>query len=129
MENQSIAHPVIEQKYLKKIGKLIKRLSKIFLCKRGTREVTKSLRKNKETCFLLIAANSYPIDVISHLPIMSEDRGIPYSFVPNKQDLRFSSKQDSETTCVLLIEPGKKEYPKLYKKYKKMICMIRKLNS
>jgi len=38
------------------------------------------------TCRLcIIAGDISPIDVITHLPIMCEDRDIPYIYVPSKE--------------------------------------------
>jgi len=35
----------------------------------------------------LIAEDIYPIDVISHLPVLCEDKDTPYICVPSKHDL------------------------------------------
>ena len=47
-------------------------------------------RKCSESIFLLfiriivIAGDVTPIDVISHFPVMCEDRDLPYCYVPSK---------------------------------------------
>ncbi len=33
----------------------------------------------------MIAGDISPIDVVTHLPILCEDTGIPYCFVPSKE--------------------------------------------
>lgn len=35
----------------------------------------------------LIAGDIYPIDVISHLPVLCEEKDTPYIYVPSKHDL------------------------------------------
>jgi H/ACA ribonucleoprotein complex subunit 2 len=35
----------------------------------------------------IIAGNISPIDVITHIPILCEEAGIPYIYVPSKEDL------------------------------------------
>jgi ribosomal protein L7Ae-like RNA K-turn-binding protein len=42
-------------------------------------------RGDKGLC--LIAGDIYPIDVISHLPILCEEKETPYIYVPSKHDL------------------------------------------
>ena len=47
---------------------------------------TQGMKKgDKGLC--LIAGDIYPIDVISHLPILCEEKDIAYIYVPSKHDL------------------------------------------
>ena len=90
--------------------------SKTKSIRRGVKEVVKALRKNEKGyglcgvhcvsarggslqtarffCSLffarslcIIAGNISPIDVITHIPILCEEAGVPYVFVPSKEDL------------------------------------------
>ena len=64
------------------------------ITRRGVKEVVKSIRKNEKGYrfdirfviprVLVLAANISPIDVISHLPVLAEENGIPYVFVSTK---------------------------------------------
>lgn len=101
-----IAQPLANKKTTKRIHKLVRKASKskfvkrhayqcllfllisikILFINRGVKEVVKALRKG-ETGFCIIAGDISPIDVITHLPIMCEDRQIPYFYVPSKHDL------------------------------------------
>lgn len=49
----------------------------------GSRQGLK--RGDKGLC--LIAGDIYPIDVISHLPVLCEEKDTPYIYVPSKHDL------------------------------------------
>ena len=69
--------------------------------KRGVKEVVKALRKG-EKGFCIIAGDISPVDVITHLPIMCEDRGIPYLYVPSKHDLGAAATTKRPTSCVLV---------------------------
>ncbi|KAF4927419.1 13 kDa ribonucleoprotein-associated protein [Colletotrichum viniferum] len=54
--------------------------------KRGANEVTKAL--NRGTCEIaLLAADAAPLAVILHLPLLCEDKNVPYVFVPSKAAL------------------------------------------
>uniref|UniRef100_A0A8C4WV24 Ribosomal protein eL8/eL30/eS12/Gadd45 domain-containing protein n=1 Tax=Eptatretus burgeri TaxID=7764 RepID=A0A8C4WV24_EPTBU len=53
---------------------------------------------------ILLAGDTQPVDVICHLPIMCEDKNIPYCYIPSKQDLG-SAIGSKRPTCVLLVKP------------------------
>jgi hypothetical protein len=64
--------------------------------------VVKALRKDLKG-FCVIAGNISPIDVISHLPILCEDAGVPYIYVPSKEDLGAASCTKRPTSCMLIL--------------------------
>lgn len=51
---------------------------------------------------LILAADITPIDIISHLPVLSEDAQIPYVFVPSKEVLGHASSTKRPTSCVMV---------------------------
>ncbi|KAJ3479826.1 hypothetical protein NLI96_g8785 [Meripilus lineatus] len=105
-----IAHPLAQKKLLKKLHKTIKRASKSRQVKRGVKEVVKGIRKG-EKGLLILAADITPIDIISHLPVLSEDAGIPYVFIPSKEELGHASATKRPTSCVMIC-PNQKKKPK-----------------
>ena len=52
--------------------------------RRGVKEVTKFIRKGEDGLCVL-AADISPIDVITHIPVLCEDAGIPYAYVSSKE--------------------------------------------
>eukprot|EP00588_Corethron_pennatum_P010139 CAMPEP_0194273974 /NCGR_PEP_ID=MMETSP0169-20130528/7191_1 /TAXON_ID=218684 /ORGANISM="Corethron pennatum, Strain L29A3" /LENGTH=152 /DNA_ID=CAMNT_0039017069 /DNA_START=80 /DNA_END=538 /DNA_ORIENTATION=- len=106
-----ISQPLASKKSTKKIHKLIKKASQAKVVRRGVKEVIKALRKNeiKKDSLCVIAGDIYPLDVISHLPILLEEKGVPYIFVPAKRDLGAAAGTKRPTSCVLLkgTEAGK----------------------
>jgi H/ACA ribonucleoprotein complex subunit 2 len=89
------------KKSTKRVHKLVKKATGAKLVKRGVKEVVKALRKG-EKGFCIIAGDISPIDVITHLPIMCEDRQIPYLYVPSKFDLGAAAATKRPTSCVLI---------------------------
>lgn len=96
--------------------------------KRGVKEVVKGIRKGEKGSvrfvqippiythlrvysLLVLAADITPIDIISHLPVMSEDAGIPYVFVTSKEELGHASSTKRPTSCVMVC-PDQKKKPK-----------------
>lgn len=100
-ELSPIAQPLAPKKLLKKIHKVVKKGSKARHVKRGVKEVVKGIRKGDKG-LLVLAADINPIDIISHLPILSEEAQIPYVFVPSKEELGYSSSTKRPTSCVMV---------------------------
>ena len=87
--------------------------------KRGVKEVIKSLRKSNPASvtggespgIVILAADISPMDVISHLPVLCEDHGVPYMFVTSRAELGAASSTKRPTSVVMVSkEPaGKKK--------------------
>lgn len=103
----AIASPLAPKKLNKKILKTIKKAAKAKHVKRGVKEVVKALRK-KEAGMVIIAGDISPIDVISHLPVLCEDNGIPYVYTPSKEELG-SAGGTKRPTSVIMVQPGGKK--------------------
>eukprot|EP01040_Poterioochromonas_malhamensis_P006858 gene6858-7394_t len=110
-----IAKPLAPKKTTKKIHKLVKKASQSKFVRRGVKEVVKALRKG-EKGFCIIAGDISPVDVVTHLPIMCEDRNIPYFYVPSKVDLGAAASTKRPTSCVLVNPKESFSEIALYKK-------------
>ena len=54
--------------------------------KRGTNEATKAIERGISK-LIIIAEDVEPPEVVAHLPILCEEQGAAYAFVPSKQEL------------------------------------------
>ena len=54
--------------------------------RKGTNEATKAIERGISK-LIVIAEDVEPPEVVAHLPIICEERGAAYVFVPSKQDL------------------------------------------
>ncbi|XP_067113461.1 H/ACA ribonucleoprotein complex subunit 2-like protein [Osmerus mordax] len=106
-----IAHPLASRKLSKKLYKCVKKAAKLKQIRRGVKEVQKFINKG-ETGIVVLAGDTLPIDVYCHLPIMCEDRSMPYAYIPSKVDLG-SSAGSKRPTCVIMIKPHE-EYKEAY---------------
>jgi H/ACA ribonucleoprotein complex subunit 2 len=61
---------------------------------------------------VIIAGDIQPIDVITHLPVLCEDSGVPYIYVPSKEDLGLAGSTKRPTSCVLIPEGA--DYKEVY---------------
>jgi len=103
-----LAHPLAQKKLVKKLHKTIKKASKARQVKRGVKEVVKGIRKG-EKGLLILAADINPIDIISHLPVLSEEAQIPYVFVASKEELGHASSTKRPTSCVMVCPNQKRK--------------------
>lgn len=107
----SIAQPLASKKLTKKLYKVVKKCQKAKRLKRGVREVVKALRKD-EKGLVILAGDVSPIDVISHIPVFCEDKGVPYCYVPTRKDLGAAA-FTKRPTSVVLVQSGE-DYATLY---------------
>lgn len=62
---------------------------------------------------LVLAADISPIDIIAHLPVLSEDASIPYVFVSSKDELGHASSTKRPTSCVMICPHMKRKAKKV----------------
>mmetsp|Transcript_23433 Transcript_23433/g.26279 ORF Transcript_23433/g.26279 Transcript_23433/m.26279 type:complete len:190 (-) Transcript_23433:24-593(-) len=96
-----LSRPLANKKSTKKAHKLVKKAASSKRIRRGVKEVVKGLRKG-ETGLCILAGDIYPLDVYSFLPILLEEKDIPYLFVPSKQDLGAAACTKRPTSVVLI---------------------------
>mmetsp|Transcript_23839 Transcript_23839/g.49383 ORF Transcript_23839/g.49383 Transcript_23839/m.49383 type:complete len:124 (+) Transcript_23839:223-594(+) len=51
--------------------------------KKGANEATKTLNRGISE-IIIMAADAEPIEILLHLPLLCEDKNVPYVFVPSK---------------------------------------------
>lgn len=96
-----LASPLASKKSTKRAHKLVRKASQSKSLRRGVKEMVKGLRKGDKGLAIL-AGDVFPIDVISHLPVLLEEHNIPYLFVPSKRDLGAAACTKRPTSCVLV---------------------------
>jgi large subunit ribosomal protein L7Ae len=73
--------------------------------RRGTNEATKAIERGVAK-LVYIAEDVEPPEVVAHLPILCEERKIPYIFVPSKEQLGTSSGLDVGSAAICIIGAG-----------------------
>ncbi|XP_011871277.1 PREDICTED: H/ACA ribonucleoprotein complex subunit 2-like protein [Vollenhovia emeryi] len=112
----AIANPMAPKKLTKKIHKCIKKASKhkTYL-RNGLKDVQKCLRKG-ETGLVVFAGDVHPIDIMCHLPVVCEDKNIPYCFIPLRTDIGAAMGIKRGSLMVLIKEHP--DYEELYNEIK-----------
>ncbi|KAL3435359.1 50S ribosomal protein L30e-like protein [Aspergillus tetrazonus] len=107
------AKPLLEDKAAKKALKSVKKAAVNKCLKRGVKEVVKALRKspvpapNESVAIpngvVILAADISPMDVISHIPVLCEDHGIPYVFVTSRAELGNAAATKRPTSVTMVV--------------------------
>ncbi|XP_053204876.1 H/ACA ribonucleoprotein complex subunit 2-like protein [Panonychus citri] len=106
-----IAKPMAPKKMTKKLLKLIKKAGKEKGIIAGLKNVQKQVRRGDKG-ITIIAGDVTPIDVISHLPVLCEDKDIPFAFVPLRYDI--SAAMGVKRPCVMVMIRKNDSYQSLY---------------
>ena len=73
--------------------------------RKGTNEATKSVERN-EAKFVAIAADVNPPEIIQHIPMLCDEKKIPYAFVPTKNDLGAAAGLPVGTSAIAVVSAG-----------------------
>ncbi|MEM2282338.1 MAG: 50S ribosomal protein L7Ae [Candidatus Hadarchaeales archaeon] len=73
--------------------------------KRGINEVTKAVER-KQAKLVVIAEDIDPPEIAAHLPPLSDEKGVPYLYVPEKRRLGEVSGLNVGASAVAVIEAG-----------------------
>ncbi len=79
--------------------------SKSGTVRKGTNEATKAVERSIAK-LVVIAEDVDPPEVIAHLPLLCDERKIPYVFVPNKEQLGKSIGIDVPCASACIIKEG-----------------------
>ncbi|XP_059596672.1 uncharacterized protein LOC100252442 isoform X1 [Vitis vinifera] len=80
------AYPLADAQLTITILDLIQQAANYKQLKKGANEATKTLNRGISE-FVVMAADTEPLEILLHLPLLAEDKNVPYVFVPSKQAL------------------------------------------
>jgi len=73
--------------------------------KKGTNEATKAIERGTSK-LIIIAEDVEPPEVVAHLPILCEEQGVAYVFVPTKQELGSSLGIEITSAAAAILDAG-----------------------
>src|SRR3970282_103728 len=74
--------------------------------RKGTNEVTKLVERG-DAQFVVMAEDVQPEEILAHMPLLCEEKGIPYAYVPSKQELGGEVGLGKGTASIAILDPGK----------------------
>jgi len=79
--------------------------SKTGIVRKGTNETTKAIER-AQAKLVIIAEDVDPPEVVAHLPLLCEERKIPYVFVPSKEKIGNAVGIDVPAASVCIVKEG-----------------------
>jgi len=73
--------------------------------RKGTNEATKAIERGISK-LIVIAEDVEPPEVVAHLPMICEEQGAAYAFVPSKQDLGKALGINVTSAAAAILDPG-----------------------
>eukprot|EP01015_Nassula_variabilis_P007680 TRINITY_DN1594_c0_g1_i6.p1 TRINITY_DN1594_c0_g1~~TRINITY_DN1594_c0_g1_i6.p1 ORF type:complete len:135 (+),score=38.66 TRINITY_DN1594_c0_g1_i6:3-407(+) len=78
--------PLADEELTSRILDLVQQAASMRQIKKGANEATKTLNRGISE-LIIMAADTEPLEIILHLPLLCEDKNVAYVFVPSKADL------------------------------------------
>ncbi len=86
---------------------------------KGTNETTKRIDRG-DAVFVYIAEDVQPKEIVVHLPIICDEKSVPYIHVPRKDELGNAAGIGVPAASVCIVDPGKDK--------KRLDQLVKKLN-
>lgn len=74
--------------------------------RKGTNEATKAIER-KQVALVVIAEDVEPAEIVAHLPVLCDEKGIPYIYVPSKRELGAAAGIDVGAAAMAIADAGK----------------------
>ncbi|KAL0271242.1 UNVERIFIED_CONTAM: hypothetical protein PYX00_008397 [Menopon gallinae] len=107
------AYPLAGKQLNSSILQLVQQAFNYNQLKRGANEATKTLNRGMAE-FIVMAADAEPLEILLHLPILCEDKNVPYVFVTSKQALgRACGVSRPVSACSVTVNEGSQLKPQI----------------
>ena len=73
--------------------------------KKGVNETTKTIERGLAK-LVVIATDVQPEEIVMHLPVLCEEKKVPYTYVPSKEELGKAAGIEVPTSSVAIAEEG-----------------------
>src|SRR5438552_2494613 len=74
---------------------------------RSAKGPTRSRSSSGEAQFVVMAEDVQPEEILAHMPLLCEEKGVPYAYVPSKQELGVAVGLGKATASIAILDPGK----------------------
>ncbi|BDZ69323.1 50S ribosomal protein L7Ae [Methanobacterium ferruginis] len=75
---------------------------------KGSNEVTKAVERG-EALLVLLAEDVDPPEIIAHMPVLAEEKEIPYVYIPTKDELGEAAGLNVGTASACIVDAGEAE--------------------
>ncbi|XP_028417329.1 NHP2-like protein 1 [Dendronephthya gigantea] len=107
------AYPLADAQLTVKILDLVQQGTNYKQLRKGANEATKCVNRGIAE-FVVMAADTEPLEILLHLPLLCEDKNIPYVFVRSKQALgRACGVSRPVIACAVTVNEGSQLKPQI----------------
>ncbi|XP_065826773.1 NHP2-like protein 1 [Oscarella lobularis] len=107
------AYPLANSQLTVTILDLVQQAMNYKQLKKGANESTKALNRGLAE-FIVMSADADPLEILLHLPLLCEDKNVPYVFVRSKQALgRACGVSRAVIACAVTINEGSQLKPQI----------------
>ncbi|KAK7054682.1 RNA binding protein snu13 [Paramarasmius palmivorus] len=85
-DSRGKAYPLAEADLTNTILELTQQAQQYKQLKKGANEATKTLNRGVAE-FIILTADTEPLEILLHLPLLCEEKNVPYIFLPSKAAL------------------------------------------
>ena len=112
--------PKADKALQKEIFSLITKASQLKQIKKGANEATKTLNRGISD-LIIIAGDAKPLEIVLHLPLLCEDKNVPYVFVESQKLLGRSCGVSRPVIAVSILNKTPENLKKTVEKLKDKI--------
>ena len=95
----------VPDEVVEKIYELVRIAKDTGKVRRGVNETTKAVERGVAK-LVAIAEDVDPPEIVAHLPLLCEERDVPYLYVPSKKKLGEYAGIDVAASSVAVVDPG-----------------------
>ncbi|KIM65355.1 hypothetical protein SCLCIDRAFT_1212527 [Scleroderma citrinum Foug A] len=85
-EQRTKAWPMADENLTNSILDLVQQAGQYKQLKKGANEATKTLNRGIAE-FIVLTGDTEPLEILLHLPLLCEEKNVPYVFIPSKAAL------------------------------------------
>ncbi len=95
----------VSKEVVEKIYEIIESAKTTGKIRKGTNEVTKAIEKGQAK-IVAVAKDVSPPEIVMHLPLLCEEKGVPCIEVPSKAELGAAAGINIPTVSVAVVQEG-----------------------
>lgn len=110
---KSRAYPLADTKLTNSLLDLVQQAQNYTQLKKGANETTKALNRGLAE-LIILTADTEPLEILLHLPLLAEDKNVPYVFIKSKAALgRACGVSRPVISCAITVNKGSPLKPQI----------------
>jgi len=97
------AYPLANKVLAQAIHGLVEQAHSAKQLRKGANEATKTLNRGQAR-LIVLAADATPLEILLHLPLLCEDKNVPYIFVSSKEGLGRAAQVSRSVVAVSVVQ-------------------------